>query len=82
MTTLLAATCNPDHWGCGRGWGPGPWIGLFWLALFGTLLALWLTRWRHRPAIREGEHVLAERYARGEIDEGEYRSRRDVLRNR
>ena len=29
-----------------------------------------------------GESVLAERYARGEIDEGEYIQRRDVLRNR
>jgi putative membrane protein len=55
---------------------------LFWLALFGTLLVLWLTRWRHRPAIRDGERVLAERYARGDIDESEFRSRRDVLRRR
>ena len=80
--TLLAETCNPDHWGCGHAWGPGPWIGLFWLALFATLLVLWLTRWRHRPGTRDGERVLAERYARGDIDEGEYRSRRDVLRKR
>ena len=28
-----------------------------------------------------GESVLAERYARGEIDESEFRHRRDVLRN-
>ena len=30
---------------------------------------------------RSGESVLAERFARGEIDEAEYRARRDVLRD-
>jgi uncharacterized membrane protein len=55
---------------------------LFWFAVLGILLVLWLTRWRHRPAVRDGERVLAERYARGDIDEGEYRSRRGVLRKR
>ena len=29
---------------------------------------------------RSGEAVLSERYARGEIDEAEYRRRREVLR--
>jgi putative membrane protein len=81
MTTYLAATCDAGRW-CGHGWGPGPWIGLIWLAVFATLLVLWLTRWRHRPSVRDGERVLAERYARGDIDEGEYRTRRDVLRRR
>jgi putative membrane protein len=54
---------------------------LIWFAVFITLLVLWLTRWRHRP-VRDGERVLAERYARGDIDDNEYRSRRDVLRRR
>jgi putative membrane protein len=35
---------------------------------------------RVRKPTRSAEDVLAERYARGEIDEQEYRSRRDVLR--
>jgi putative membrane protein len=63
------------------GWGPGPWFllfPLFWLALIG--LAIWWFRrggpWRHRDA---GQSVLAEMYARGEIDADEYRARRDVL---
>jgi len=82
MTTFLATTCDVERWGCGHGWGPGPWIGLFWLAVVATLLLLWLTRWRRRPAIRDGERLLAERYARGDIEESEYRSRREVLRKR
>jgi putative membrane protein len=28
------------------------------------------------------EHILAQRFARGEIDETEYRARRDALRHR
>jgi uncharacterized membrane protein len=81
MTSFLAAACDAGQWGCGHRWGPGPRIGLFWLAVISTLLILWFTRWRHRP-VRDGERVLAERYARGVIDESEYRSRRDVLRKR
>ncbi len=41
--------------------------------------------WRRpdtRPATpaREAEEILASRFARGEIDEAEYRSRRSVIR--
>lgn len=64
------------------GWGPGPWLlvfPLFWLTLVG--LVIWRFRrggppWRHHEA---GRSVLAEMYARGEIDADEYRARRDVL---
>jgi putative membrane protein len=52
-------------------------------------LSLWITafvflgrRWRHGGGWRSGESVLAERYARGEIDESEYRERREVLRGK
>lgn len=62
----------------------GAWLPFF--PLFPLLvLALWLVvflsigrRWR--PHRLSGESVLAERYARGEIAEDEYRERRAVLR--
>ena len=37
---------------------------------------------RRRWHAMAGQSVLAERYARGEIDEEEYRARRQVLRDR
>ncbi len=69
------------------GWegGPGPWwpiFPLFWLLLFGGL-AFAVFRGRrswgppHMRATAEG--VLAERYARGEISDEEYRERLSVL---
>jgi putative membrane protein len=69
------------------GWGgPGPWIGLAWLVVVVTLafFAFRASRWRgrgfeHRPH-SSAEAVLAERYARGEITEDEYRSARAVLK--
>ncbi|RAY11446.1 SHOCT domain-containing protein [Actinomadura craniellae] len=54
-------------------------FGLFWVAV--AVGAFWLLRRRSAPADpRAGARaVLAERYARGEIDEDEYRSRLVVL---
>jgi putative membrane protein len=77
MTALLLAT---HHW---HGY-PG-----FWFPLIPLLfLSLWIAafvfigrRWRH-GGWRSGESVLAERYARGEIDETEYLERRTVLRRK
>jgi putative membrane protein len=68
-----------------HGWGGGPWFlffPLFWLAaiLFVAFLfrrGRWGSRRDDSP-----EQVLGERYARGEITEDEYRSRRTVLRER
>ncbi|HKN92150.1 MAG TPA: SHOCT domain-containing protein [Acidimicrobiia bacterium] len=81
MTTLLA-TIAADHWGHGPGW----WV-LIPLLFWGTLVFLLATRIRHwrrfgpfGPGWRSGEAVLAERYARGEIDADEYRNRLTVLR--
>ena len=39
----------------------------------------WRRDWQFRQT---GESVLAERYARGEIDEAEFRNRRKVLREK
>ena len=72
---LLAETCYQHD-----GW---PFPFLFPLFFFVVLLLVfgpWRRRRRwHGPT---GEGVLAERYARGEIDEDEYRSRRQVLRDK
>jgi putative membrane protein len=49
-----------------------------------VIATIWLIASRRgwgNPRV-SGESVLAERYARGEIDEPEYRARRDVLRTR
>lgn len=59
-----------------------PWFPLVPLFFIGLWVVVFLTlrrRWRRsqRPT---GESVLAERYARGEIDEAEYRDRLAVLR--
>ena len=70
------------------GWdGPGPWIGLVWLVVVASVIALFVfraSRWRGRGYEHRGhgsaEAVLAERYARGEITEDEYRKSRAVLR--
>lgn len=76
-TFLLAWHDGPHHDG-------GYWFPLVPLLFFGLWVTVFLTigrRWRqsfvHGPS---GESVLAERYARGEIDEAEYRRRRSVLR--
>ncbi len=67
------------HWGHGPGW----WF-LIPLLFWGTIiffLVRGFRRWgRFGPTWRSGEAVLAERYARGEIDADEYRDRLTVLR--
>ena len=68
------------HWG----FFPLFWIG--WLVLIAVLFFGRWFWWRRYPADRggrgSGEAALAERYARGEIDEHEYRNRLAVLRER
>jgi len=64
--------------------GPGLWLWITWMVLFwGGLLAAGVYFIRRRPtrasAGPSAEEVLAERYARGEIDAEEYRQRRVVL---
>ena len=78
-----------DH---GGGWGAGEWIAmsammvLFWGGLIA--LTVWIVhsvRPGHRadaappPPMSRADDVLAERYARGEIDDEEYARRRRVL---
>jgi putative membrane protein len=64
------------------GWFLWPLIPLAWFTFF-FLIFVFLVRSRRRrwwDGTRSGESVLAERFARGEIDEAEYRGRRAVLR--
>jgi putative membrane protein len=65
-------------------WVWGPWfllIPLFWITLFVVLFLVFGRRWRRRanPG-RQAETTLAERFAKGDIDEVEYRARLEVLR--
>jgi putative membrane protein len=66
--------------------GLGPWLWIPWMVLFwGALLATGVYFMRRRPTTDAGpsaEEVLAERFARGEIDAEEYRRRQAVLRER
>ncbi|MDG4758493.1 SHOCT domain-containing protein [Micromonospora sp. WMMD710] len=48
-------------------------------ALALSWLALWLSLAARKPRSLLGRTVLDERFARGEIDEDEYRRRRHVL---
>ena len=74
---------HDGHWGGGEHW----WIGrvvmiLFFIALF--VLFFWFMRrnaWgHHEPTpIERAQGILAERYARGEIDAEEYRERLSQL---
>jgi putative membrane protein len=65
------------------GWGPGPWLFPFFFLVplaFGLLFFRfgWVGRFR-RPASYDARSTLATRYARGEMDEDEYRRRVRVL---
>ena len=69
--------------GWGSDWSWGAWLAMT-LTMFGFwALVLWLVTSLVRGAgDRRGDadEVLAERFARGEIDEEEFRRRRDLLR--
>ena len=92
ISTNLAAAAvpRPAHVA-----GEGPWQGgafwpwfllfpLFWILVIGLIIFAARRTWRRNnqwAAARGGESVLRERYARGEIDETEYRQRLQVLRS-
>ncbi|WP_403021646.1 SHOCT domain-containing protein [Salinibacterium sp. GXW1014] len=81
--TTLAMHGGPFTDGGGPGW-LFFFIPLFWIGLLVLLFTLAGRRWRKNggPWRMQGspEHTLGDRYARGEIDETEYRSRLEVLR--
>lgn len=71
----------------GEAWGPGPWwpiFPLFWVLFWGVLIFAvfrFRRRWDRPDASRSADGVLAERYARGEISEQDFRERQRVLKN-
>lgn len=75
------------------GWGWGPWLGmgLGMIVFWGLIIAGVVAVVRHLAGVRDGreldarggrgaERILAERFARGEIDQDEFRQRRELLR--
>lgn len=80
-------------WGYGGGWGWGAWlaVGFGMVVFWGVVIAGALALVHYIAGGRRGgssdtvdvsgaEQVLAERFARGEIDEAEYRRRSALLR--
>ena len=74
------------------GWGPGAWIAMaivmlvFWTVVVAAIIAFVRSDHSHRPGHVAGraddpERIIAERFARGEIDADEYKQRRDLLRS-
>jgi putative membrane protein len=65
-------------------WG-GSLLGLLVLVLVAVLVVHLVTNSRetphHGPNPRSADEILAERFARGEIDEDEYRKRSEALRS-
>lgn len=82
LTATAALHNGPD----GDGWFPWfPLIPLFFFGLWVLFFVLIARRWRGGWGGRPGpsaEDLLAQRYARGEIDETEFRTRRAVLRSK
>ncbi|MFZ7088413.1 SHOCT domain-containing protein [Curtobacterium sp. RRHDQ10] len=78
---VVTAAGTAQHWHGGPGFGPGPF--LFPLFFLVVLVALFLVfgvvrrgSWRARSDARS---VLADRFARGEVDAEEYRARLSEL---
>ena len=72
FSQLLLHAAGGWHW----------WFVPFWILLWVVVIVLLLrfSPWRRRCDRRvDAREILAERFARGEIDAAEYAARRDVL---
>ncbi len=81
LATVLAEDMH--RWGGHEGW----WLlfPILWFVLIGSAIFFFIARGRrahYHRSYGSGESVLAERYARGEISEQEYRDRLAVLKDR
>jgi len=86
MTTLLTLANDPAYYHGGWFFFPFFWFFGFLFLIFVLRGLFWRRRWRHyhRPwgwvgGENDPRAILAARYARGEIDESEYRQRLSVL---
>jgi len=76
---VLGQMWDGDHMGRGWWWVMG--IGwLIFLAFIVLLVVVLVRTFTNGPARGSADDILAERFARGEIDEDEYRRRRNALR--
>ena len=80
MDVASLVLASHEHWqGHGGEWWPI--FPLLWFILiFGTIFFFARRGCGRRHHRSSGESLLGERYARGEIDEREYRERLEVLR--
>lgn len=82
INTLQLAAMTGPHDGSGEWW----WIGRLLVFLLWIVVIFFVIRWASRgrwrgPSPMERAHgILAERFARGEIDADEYRRRSDDLK--
>jgi len=90
---LLSTTASAYHmgethhggWGGGMGMGMGGWFGFVMMLLWTLVLvavvvgALYWAFGREKENKSDATEILRERYARGEIDEEEFRERKRSL---
>ena len=73
------------NYGC---WGFWWFVPLAWLLFIGFIVFIFWGRWRwwgrhgYRQKDESAEEILANRFARGEISEDEYKKRLQVLRGK
>ncbi len=92
LSTVALVAAHAHPWGWGFWFVPV----IFWLLIIGLIITFVATRrrrwaaqgwgpyggpWASAQAARSAELVLAERFARGDIEEVEYRARLEVLRS-
>jgi len=70
-------------WGTGMGFGLG-WLAMLFFWVFVVAGTIWLVRSFARPAAEQGRaaRILAERFARGEIDAEEFTARARAIEER
>lgn len=83
MTPMIVSLgADPGPWSDHHGGGWWPIFPFLWLLVLAGIVALviWLVRRSGSGPASSAETQLAERFARGEIDEQEYQQRLEVLR--